>query len=73
VLLIDERFLINRLSPGNIDETCRIFHQFKFPLSHHMIQGAGLDVFEKEPIAEDNPLLQLENVTLLPHIGSATE
>jgi lactate dehydrogenase-like 2-hydroxyacid dehydrogenase len=33
----DERFLINRLSPGNIDETCRIFHQFKFPLSHHMV------------------------------------
>ncbi|WP_071461296.1 2-hydroxyacid dehydrogenase [Bacillus massilinigeriensis] len=36
------------------------------------IAGAGLDVFEKEPINCNHPLLQLPNVTVLPHVGSAT-
>lgn len=36
------------------------------------IRAAGLDVFEQEPVAPDNPLLALPNTVLLPHIGSAT-
>ncbi len=36
------------------------------------IQAAGLDVFEQEPIDPQNPLLQLDNAVLVPHIGSAT-
>lgn len=34
------------------------------------IAGAGLDVFEKEPLG-DSPLLKMKNVVILPHIGSA--
>jgi glyoxylate reductase len=36
------------------------------------IAAAGLDVFEKEPISTEHPLLELSNVTAIPHIGSAS-
>jgi lactate dehydrogenase-like 2-hydroxyacid dehydrogenase len=37
-----------------------------------LIHGAGLDVFEREPLPTDSPLLSMPNVLALPHIGSAT-
>lgn len=36
------------------------------------IWGAGLDVTNPEPMNANNPLLAMENVAVLPHIGSAT-
>ncbi len=36
------------------------------------IAAAGLDVFEQEPAASDNPLLSMTNTVTLPHIGSST-
>ena len=41
-------------------------------LQNMEIYGAGLDVFEQEPIESDNPLLKMPNVVTVPHIGSAT-
>lgn len=41
-------------------------------LRNQTILGAGLDVFEQEPIQKDNELLAMKNVVLTPHIGSAT-
>lgn len=36
------------------------------------IRAAGLDVFEREPLNADSPLMQMNNVVATPHIGSAT-
>jgi glyoxylate reductase len=41
-------------------------------LQTETIWGAGLDVTNPEPMHADNPLLQMPNVAVLPHIGSAT-
>jgi glyoxylate reductase len=41
-------------------------------LSEGTIAGAGLDVFEKEPIPLDDPLLKLTNIVLAPHQASVT-
>lgn len=42
-------------------------------LQDKKIFGAGLDVYEMEPINVENPLLKMPNVVAVPHIGSATE
>lgn len=42
-------------------------------LKKKIISGAGLDVFETEPIKKNHPLVKLQNVILTPHIGSSTK
>ncbi len=41
-------------------------------LKEDKIAGAALDVYTKEPVDPDNPLLKLHNITLTPHIGGTT-
>ncbi len=61
-------FLINTSRGPVVDERALIQ-----ALQQGWIAGAGLDVFEQEPIDPANPLLKMENVVVLPHVGSATE
>lgn len=60
--------IINTSRGPIVDE--RALHQ---ALTEGWINSAGLDVFEKEPINADNPLLKLENVTVSGHTGWYTE
>lgn len=59
-------FLINTARGDSIDQQALID-----ALRDGRIAGAGLDVFESEPYVPE-ALRQMDNVTLLPHIGSAT-
>ncbi|MFA5096200.1 MAG: phosphoglycerate dehydrogenase [Candidatus Omnitrophota bacterium] len=42
-------------------------------LEKGIVAGVALDVFEKEPVAADSPLLTMENVIITPHLGASTE
>ena len=57
-------FIINTSRGALIDEAALIE-----ALKSGQIAGAGLDVQETEPPAEDNPLYDMENVILTPHMG----
>ncbi|KOS07208.1 hydroxyacid dehydrogenase [Flavobacterium akiainvivens] len=45
----------------------------KTALENGTIWGAGLDVTNPEPMDKSNPLLNMENVSILPHIGTAVK
>ena len=66
-LMKPNAYLINTSRGSVIDEKA-----LAKALKQKWIAGAALDVFEKEPIAKDNQLLKLDNVVLVPHIGSAS-
>ena len=59
-------YLINTARGDVVDEAALVQ-----ALKAGTIKGAGLDVFEKEPVVTEE-LLAMENVVLLPHLGSAT-
>jgi glyoxylate reductase len=80
--LMDEtRHLINAETLGLMKETAYIVNSARGPivdeaalvdaLKAGKIAGAGLDVFENEPDVHPG-LLELDNVVIIPHLGSAT-
>jgi glyoxylate reductase len=62
-----EGVIVNTARGGVIDQAALVQ-----ALREHRIAGAALDVFEVEPIPPDDPLLTLDNVIVMPHLGSAT-
>ncbi len=60
-------YLINTARGSIIDEKALIR-----ALKQKWIAGAGLDVFETEPISRNNLLLKMNNIVLAPHVGSST-
>ena len=60
--------LINTARAEIIDTNSLVKH-----LSSGRLRGAGIDVFEEEPLSIKSPLLTLDNVILTPHIGFNTE
>ncbi|MBW1993788.1 MAG: dehydrogenase [Deltaproteobacteria bacterium] len=56
--------LINTARGALVDENALIE-----ALGNGWIMGAGLDVFEQEPLSEDHPLKQMDNVVITSHVG----
>ncbi|MCY3722217.1 dehydrogenase [Candidatus Poribacteria bacterium] len=73
----ETRGLINARRIGLMKPTAYLINTARGPivdqkalteaLQNRRIQGAGLDVFEQEPIDDDDPLLSLDNVIVTPH------
>lgn len=66
-LMKPSAILINGARGAIVDEQALIE-----ALKNKTIKAAGLDVFEVEPLPTTSPLMQLDNVLLSPHVGSAT-
>ena len=60
-------YIINTARAGLIDKGALLN-----ALKNRQIKGAALDVFWQEPLPKDDPFLQLNNVSLTPHLAGAT-
>lgn len=63
----ESAIFINTSRGGVVDEKA-LYEALK----SKQIKACGLDVFQEEPISKNHPLLELDNVVALPHIGSSS-
>lgn len=63
----DGAYLVNTSRGILIDEAALLE-----ALKIHKLGGAGLDVYEKEPVTAENPLFKLDNDVLAPHVSALT-
>ena len=61
-------YLINTARGPIVDEAALVH-----ALQARAIAGAGLDVFDEEPLPANHPFTQLDNTVLMPHAGYVTE
>jgi len=66
--LLEDGFLINCARGGIVDEAALAEAVDNGPMA-----GAALDVFAEEPVSEDSPLLDVDEVVVTPHLGASTE
>ncbi len=64
----DSAFFINNARGAIIDQEALLNE-----LQNGGLRGAALDVYDMEPVPDDHPLLDLDNVVTTPHLGGATE
>jgi len=79
----DTRHLMNKDTFAKMKPTAILINTTRGPvvdqkalyaaLKNGVIAGAALDVTDPEPMPSDDPLLTLPNVTIVPHIGSASK
>jgi len=67
-LMKKSAYLVNTARGAIVDEIALVRI-----LKENAIAGAALDVFVEEPLAQNHPLLELENVVLTPHLGWPTD
>ncbi len=78
----DTRHIVSRELMASMKRTAILINTSRGPvvderalvdaLSEGRIAGAGLDVFENEPVDPDNPLLTMDNVVVTPHSAGTT-
>jgi phosphoglycerate dehydrogenase-like enzyme len=66
-LMKPDAYLVNTSRGPIVDEQALIAS-----LKERRIAGAGLDVFDREPLPDDHPLRRLDNVVATPHLGYVT-
>ena len=65
-LMKETAYLVNISRASTVDQKAMLA-----ALTEGRIAGAGLDVFDAEPLPRDHPLLALDNVVIHPHMGNA--